>query len=927
VASLLLIFGFARGVFSQDTPPANPPAAQSETAAPQPKGLVQRPPDISAGAGDSGHGASDPGASGKKVGQITLDVTVTDAAGQTVPGLAEGDFTLLDNHQPAKIASFRSVDKTADGAAGTERVQAILLLDEVNNSFQSVAAERDQIVKYLGRNGGRLPIPISIALFSESGVKIDQPTQEGSVLIAELEKMLIPIHTITSAMGGAGSVERYQLSLKALNQLVAYTQSKPGKKLLLWIGPGWPMLAGVRFGSSEGDKHQNWDAIVSFSADLRRSRTALYSVNSLSSETGLPHDIYYQNFLKPVATAKNAEAGNLALPVLALQSGGRVLNGTNDLAGEIASCLADAGAYYTIAIEVSPSATVNEYRALEVKLGKAGLNARTNAGFYNQPYIEPPPADAQTVSPAATLRTEVRLVVVDAVVLDKKGAPVTGLKTGDFVLKEDGVAQKLWSVEEHKGGEARPSSAASSASAIATDGAISASNTPVNAPATWNVLLVDQFNTTPADQANMLRQLKLFVKQLPVDEPVALAVMSSQMKVVVPFADGAGAVARYLDKNSLPPVGSLEPPNIRFRGETDQSGSGNPESEAVHAQTQTLTARTDIERQGQHAQKTLDNFSVLAKLLINLPGRKNVYWLSGGFPLQGQAFDTQGIGLANTHGQMMPMQATTDKELETARVAIYPIDAQGVAPPDYEGLTSADTSGPAGGSPLTGVAMKDQLSAAQTTEMLEIAKATGGVATFNNDIAKTLRHEFDRSESYYTISYTPAKTDWNGAYRRIQLSLNEPGTQLIYREGYYAKDLQSTPAPTKEEFREALVRGAPVAADVLFSAKVSKSAVGANVEYTIDPRTLQYQAGASGQLVAAADCAIVEYDAKGKAIATSLVRVTSTVSPERRAALNMDGLRAKQTITLKAGAASVVLGVRDQSTGRFGNLEVGLAAR
>jgi VWFA-related protein len=493
------------------------------------------------------------------------------------------------------------------------------------------------------------------------------------------------------------------------------------------------------------------------------------------------------------------------------------------------------------------------------------------------------------------------------------------------------VAQKLASVEEHRGVDGRPvateSSAHAPSSATVPVDTISASNKPINSAATWNVLLVDQFNTAAADQANMLRQLKQFVKQLPADDPVALVVMSSQMKMLVPFADGAGAVARYLDKNGLPPAGRLEPPNIHFRGEADQSGSGNPESEALYAQTQAPTARTDIERQGQHAQKTLDNFSVLAKWLINLPGRKNVYWLSGGFPLQGQPFNVQGVGLANTHGQMMPIQATTDKELESARVAIYPIDAQGVAPPDYEGITSADTSGPAGGSVLAGVAMKDQLSTAQKSEMLEIAKATGGVAAFNNDIAKTLRNEFARSESYYTIFYTPANTEWKGGYRRIQLSLNEPGNQLIYREGYYAKDPQSAPAPTKEEFRLALGRGAPVATDVLFSAKVNKSADAANVEYMIDPRTMDYQADASGQLVASADCAIVEYDAKGKAIATSLVRVTSTVSPERRAALNVDGLRAKQTIALKPGAASVMLGVRDQATGRFGNLEVALAGQ
>ena len=873
-------------------------------------------------------------ASGKKVGQITLDVTVTDSSGQTVSGLAEGDFTILDNHQAAKIVSFRAVNGVAggaaDGAAIGDPAEAILLIDEVNNSFQSVATERDQTVKYLSRNGGHLPVPISIALFSDSGVKIDQPTQDGNVLIAELEKMPIPIHTINSAMGGNGAIERFQLSLTTLSHLLTFTGRKPGRKLLLWIGPGWPMMSGVRFGSTPGDRHQDWDSIVSFSKELRQARTTLYSVDSLSSESSLAHSVYYQNFLKPVTSGKDADSANLALPVLALQSGGRVLNGSNDLASEIASCIADAGAYYTIAIQVSPSETVNDYHSLEVKLDKAGLTARTSIGYYKQPYVEPPASESQTLTAATTLRTEVRLVVVDAVVLDKKGAPVTGLKAGDFQLKEDGVAQKLTSVEEHRGAEGRPVGAGAALQAAgspaASDGTISASNKPINAPATWNVLLVDQFNTAAADQASMLRQLKQFVKQLPADEPVALAVMSSQMKMLVPFADGAGAVARFLDKNGLPPSGTLEPPNIRERGEFDQPS--NPDSAALQAQTQVLAARTDIERQGQHAEKTLDNLSVLAKWLINLPGRKNVYWLSAGFPLQGQPFDIQGIGLANTHGQMMPIQATTDKELQSARVAIYPIDARGVAPPDYEGITTADTNGGgvAGGSAgLAEVSTKDQLSAAQMSEMLEIAKATGGVASFNNDIAKTLRNEFARSESYYTISYTPANTEWNGAYRKIQLGLEEPGSQLIYRAGYYAKDLQPAVTPTKEQFRLALLRGAPVATEVLFSAKVNKSADAANVEYTIDPRTIDYQADASGQLVASADCAIVEYDAKGKSIATSLVRVTSTVSPERRAALNLDGLRAKQSIPLKPGAASVVLGVRDQSTGRFGNLEVALA--
>ena len=90
----------------------------------------------------------------------------------------------------------------------------------------------------------------------------------------------------------------------------------------------------------------------------------------------------------------------------------------------------------------------------------------------------------------------------------------------------------------------------------------------------------------------MLKQLKQFVKQLPADEPVALVVMSSQIKVLVPFADGAGAVAKFLDKNGLPAAGTLEPTNIHFRGEANQSPAGDPESQSLQAQTQQLTART-----------------------------------------------------------------------------------------------------------------------------------------------------------------------------------------------------------------------------------------------------------------------------------------------------------------------------------------------
>jgi hypothetical protein len=79
------------------------------------------------------------------------------------------------------------------------------------------------------------------------------------------------------------------------------------------------------------------------------------------------------------------QAGNLALQVLASQGGGRVLNSNNDMAGEISTCVADANAFYVLTFNGEPGDGPNEYHALEVKIGKPGLAARTRTLYYAQP--------------------------------------------------------------------------------------------------------------------------------------------------------------------------------------------------------------------------------------------------------------------------------------------------------------------------------------------------------------------------------------------------------------------------------------------------------------------------------------------------------------------------------------------------------------
>jgi hypothetical protein len=73
-----------------------------------------------------------------------------------------------------------------------------------------------------------------------------------------------------------------------------------------------------------------------------------------------------------------------------IQSGGRVLNSSNDLAGEIATSAADANGFYVLSFEGLPGDGPNEYHALDIKIDKPGLTARTRSGYYAQPEAHQP---------------------------------------------------------------------------------------------------------------------------------------------------------------------------------------------------------------------------------------------------------------------------------------------------------------------------------------------------------------------------------------------------------------------------------------------------------------------------------------------------------------------------------------------------------
>jgi VWFA-related protein len=315
-------------------------------------------------------------------GPLDLDVVVSGHEGKAAAGLQQQDFSVYLDKEPQPIIAFHAVAATSS----TVPVQTILLVDTVNTRFSNVAYERQEIDRFLKQNEGKLSQPVTLVILSDTSTQISQPSQDGNQLAGVLDKAATAIREVRHNTGFYGWTEQFQISASALERLAAFEQTRPGRKLLIWISPGWPLLSGPEVQLSGKDQQNLFNTLVSLSASLRKARITLSSVDPLGTEDAISYRTdFYQEFTKGVSSAQKMQIGNLALQVLALQSGGRVLNASNDVTAQIALAASDAACFYTLKINSPPSERPNEYRAISVGVDKPGLKARTRTGYYAQP--------------------------------------------------------------------------------------------------------------------------------------------------------------------------------------------------------------------------------------------------------------------------------------------------------------------------------------------------------------------------------------------------------------------------------------------------------------------------------------------------------------------------------------------------------------
>jgi VWFA-related protein len=579
-----------------------------------------------------------------------------------------------------------------------------------------------------------------------------------------------------------------------------------------------------------------------------------------------------------------------------------------------------------------------------------------------------------------SIHTVSRLVIVD-VVVSNDGKPVYGLKPDLFQIFENSKEQSVKIFEEHNAGEP---------SQIQRLPPLPA-NTYSNFPETMvtsaaNVLLLDALNTPMKDQAYARQQMIDYLKNVPVDARMAIFTLASRLRMVQGFtADANVLLAAVSDKGQGPsksPV-LLDPDDTtatRLNAGMQDVGASSQVTESL-AQFQADQAAFQMDlRVGM----TLDALHELAAYLGGIPGRKNLIWLSGSFPVNLDPDVTLSNEFSPERDYAEQLKATSDL-LAANRVAVYPIDARGLFPSslfnagnpntNYSGVSHGTPSVPnstgrsAGGGRRERISTSSpgsnpnnfgadnskfvQTTAAEHTMMQQIAQETGGEAFYDgNALKNAVDSAIENGRNYYTLAYVPSDTKFDGRFRKIEVKLADHNYRLAYREGYVAEESaqHGSNAPLSPS-TGAMQRGAPPSSLILFKVRVLasddpelrglKSQPGPAglmadrmhgslrrywIDYAADMHQVAAPLGADGLYHSSLEFVAMAYDRDGRILNVANRTFKMNLQSAQYERVMQSGLPLHEEIDVPAGDVYLRLAVHDLATNRIGSMEIPLRA-
>ena len=300
---------------------------------------------------------------------------------------------------------------------------------------------------------------------------------------------------------------------------------------------------------------------------------------------------------------------------------------------------------------------------------------------------------------AHTLRTGTKLVVVDVVIYrQKREWPFTISKRATFFSFENNTPQAFKSFDEH----AADNDAVRLAPSRPMPPGVFTNYTPFATNGPLNILLIDRLNTELIDQKQLTMQVNKFLKNMQPGMRMAIFGLNTRLVFLQGFTDNPEILKAAIDKDGNIRTSPLlndavggngvqtRPSDFVDEMQNDLAGA-SAEQQALNASTVATMEqfeRTNDSVQSQlRAKYTMDAMNALAHYLVGFPGRKNLIWFSGSFPINILPYQGFDKSLTPT-GTDFHAVASLEKEfrdttalLSRSQVAVYPIDAHGLATP------------------------------------------------------------------------------------------------------------------------------------------------------------------------------------------------------------------------------------------------------
>ncbi|HXY38161.1 MAG TPA: VWA domain-containing protein [Vicinamibacteria bacterium] len=411
---------------------------------------------------------------------------------------------------------------------------------------------------------------------------------------------------------------------------------------------------------------------------------------------------------------------------------------------------------------------------------------------------------------------QAELVTVDVIVLGPDGKPVSGLIRDDFAVKEDGQPQTLKAFEVVE----TVAPALQAPKAAATSASSSRVATNVAGPVTRRTFAVvfDDLHVNDLRIEQAKAAVVAFVTKgiRPGDRLLLFTTSDARYWATTRGALDEGWLAALAGVRSHQRTPGVLPCRIteyeamriedfsdrtvcemvsgrrealgctqdtldctRVGGASAGAAPAGSSQQQLPTQLRTTSLTVAAEAHAVARAARLGSLRTLREMLravVALPGRKEVVFVSEGFPAD----------------PSIDLFREVRQEAARTNAAIHYFDPRGLTTgPEF--LTGAATT-----SGVTGAALAMTLALWQVEDggTKALADETGGRVLQTNDLVAGLTKVADESRVTYLLGYEPTNPKRDGGYRKLRVEVRRPGLEVRARAGYFAA---TSAAPSKKK--------------------------------------------------------------------------------------------------------------------------------